>query len=93
MRTLSAGHRASLHSLRGWVVVIAALTLLTTLPGCVTHVIKDNSVSAQLRRATGTGPGWYVTNNSKTNTSGSSSGGFTPHRPGHFIFDPAEPGQ
>ncbi len=76
-----------------WVVMFAALALLGTLPGCVTHVIKDNSVTAQLRRATGNGQGWYVTKGSNSKSSGSGNGGFTPHHPGNFIFDPSQPGQ
>jgi hypothetical protein len=70
----------------------SAVILLSVLPGCVTHVIKNNSISAQLNRATGGGQGWYVTTNSKSNNA-NGQGGFTPHKPGNFIFDPSEPGQ
>jgi hypothetical protein len=71
----------------------SVVILLLALPGCVRHVIKDNSVGAQLRRATGGGQGWYVTTNSKSKNSATGQGGFTPHKPGNFIFDPSEPGQ
>jgi hypothetical protein len=71
----------------------AGAMLALSISGCVTHVVKDNSVSAQLRRATGNGQGWYVTTNSNSQNSSNGQAGFTPHQPGHFIYDPSEPSQ
>jgi hypothetical protein len=85
--------RSSSNRVRLQLAVASAVMLLLVLPGCVTHVIKNNSISAQLNRATGGGQGWYVTTNSKSKNSAASQGGFTPHKPGNFIFDPSEPGQ
>ncbi len=74
-----------------WLIWAAALVLLATIPGCVTRVIKNNSVTAQLQRAAGNGPGWYVNSNSKSNSSGHAHSGFTRPRPGSFIFGPSQP--
>lgn len=67
------------------------------LGGCVEHVIKNDSVGEQLERAAGNGQGWQVSNNSNNNSNNNAGGGsapapgYTPHKPGNFIFDPAEP--
>ncbi|MGC8560901.1 MAG: hypothetical protein ACP5O1_09510 [Phycisphaerae bacterium] len=89
---ISSSTRSTSSRISRRLTAASAVMLLLVLPGCVTHVIKNNSISAQLNRATGGGQGWYVTTNSKSSNA-NSQGGFTPHKPGNFIFDPSEPGQ